>query len=198
MSIDQYYMTFLAVNLHFKRSGKYDFFKYNGKTRFNPNATSTRKDRFAIAYFESSENLVDFRDRVVAYNFYEKKSPWSAIELKKSQSKEYYEKWKYQNQNLEKTLEKDLKTIDNLLKYVTIREELFLPDILTDVIGERISPHTFMVIDRVLGLTENFYGKHYNGNLIYQNSIFLLEKSKPFVMINKKHEAMIKDKCNGF
>ena len=194
MTPELFLREFLAVNLHFNRNGNYDYFKYGGKTRYNPDSLTTRKDRFALKYFSSNETQVEFRDRVVAYNFYEGKNAWSTIELKSPPAKEHYKRWQENTINLRKNIEKDLLGVDNMKDYVMITDKSYLPDIITDVIGERISPHTFMSVDRVLKLTDRLYDKHYGKNMIYHNSVFLLRKASPFIMTSEENANLIKGK----
>lgn len=197
MNVTKYFQTFLAINLHFRRSGSYDYFKYNGKVRADPEKLKLRKDRFAFNAFHKKDTHEQFISRVVAYNFYEKKSPWSAIELKRPVAIKAYEQWNSDIKNLKKIVENDIKAIDNIKNYVKIEKSKFLPNILTDVIGGKIHPFTFICIDSVLGLSERLYDKHYHDNLIYHDSMFLLKKARPFVVINKEIKDLIVGKIKS-
>lgn len=93
------YVTYLALKLHFG-DGNYDFFKYQGKVKADPEKFQTRKDRF---HFEKIKRRFDGKDADIIGFFvsmmHENPKVWIG-QIANKDSYDHYIKWKAYQESL--------------------------------------------------------------------------------------------------
>ena len=168
---------YMALKLHF--TTKYDYFKYNGKTKFTVAQFNKRKDKYQfvrLARKYSQEELVEY---------------FCANLIKGKQwigdfSKDNWLEHQKVIQSLEYTYKNDLENLlTNGQKFDIIFEcgQGSHPRLLKQYLGKKISLETMVILDKVLSYRENF-DKAISETYIWPDISKRLEKYSPFVKID--------------
>ena len=182
------YLNYLALKLHFE--GKYDYFKYGGKTSATIESFKKRKDKHQFAKLSrklSDEQITEYfvanliRNKSWIGNF--NKQNWT--EHKKIiQSMEYV---------FENDVEKLLTTAENFDIIFNCTDGNH-PKILKAYLGKKISLETLVIFDKLLHYREQF-DKDITEPFIWQNISQLLMKYAPFVNADvRKCKKMLLEK----
>jgi hypothetical protein len=156
MSPFEVYQNYLGLKNHFTNP-KYDYFKYNKKTRASLTSFNRRKDKY---FFErtsrklSDKEIVDF----LVSNFVAADSPsnlWIGSLI--NEGEKVYSDWKRRQQSLtylfkeqstELFSENELETVFNCSKGHPIVLKRFL--------SGRLSPETFVIYDKIFSIVKDF------------------------------------------
>ena len=168
---------YMALKLHF--TTKYDYFKYNGKTKFTVAQFNKRKDKYQfvrLARKYSQEELVEY---------------FCANLIKGKQwigdfSKDNWLEHQKVIQSLEYTYKNDLENLlTNDQKFDIIFEcgQGSHPRLLKQYLGKKISLETMVILEKVLSYRKNF-DKAINETYIWPDISKRLEKYSPFVKID--------------
>ena len=168
---------YMALKLHF--TTKYDYFKYNGKTKFTVAQFNKRKDKYQfvrLARKYSQEELVEY---------------FCANLIKGKQwigdfSKDNWLEHQKVIQSLEYTYKNDLENLlTNGEKFDIIFEcgQGSHPRLLKQYLGKKISLETMVILEKVLSYRKNF-DKAINETYIWPDISKRLEKYSPFVKID--------------
>lgn len=101
------YQQFLSLKNHFTKKD-YDYFKYNGKVRVNPDTYSARKDRI---FFQKVAKHPDVTNFIVA-NLVENNKMWIRDLAYSEKAKNIYQSWATRQQALTYTFKQELKTLE--------------------------------------------------------------------------------------
>ena len=168
---------YMALKLHF--TTKYDYFKYNGKTKFTVAQFNKRKDKYQfvrLARKYSQEELVEY----FCANLIRGKQ-WIG-----DFSKDNWLEHQKVIQSLEYTYKNDLENLlTNGQKFDIIFEcgQGSHPRLLKQYLGKKISLETMVILDKVLSYRKNF-DKAINETYIWPDISKRLEKYSPFVKID--------------
>ena len=168
---------YMALKLHF--TTKYDYFKYNGKTKFTVAQFNKRKDKYQfvrLARKYSQEELVEY---------------FCANLIKGKQwigdfSKDNWLEHQKVIQSLEYTYKNDLeKLLTNGEKFDIMFEcgQGSHPRLLKQYLGKKISLETMVILEKVLSYRKNF-DKAISETYIWPDISKRLEKYSPFVKID--------------
>ena len=177
MSPLETYQSYLALKLHF--GGKYDYFKYGGKTSASSSSFDKRKDKFK--FVKLSRKLSD--PQILEYylaNFIRGKE-W----IGDFDQKNWLEHKKV-NQSLEYVYEND---IEKLLTLVEEFDILFRvgegthPKLVKAYLGKKVSLETLVILEKVLHYREQFDAK-ISETYIWPKVSLLIKKYEPFLEID--------------
>ena len=176
------YQTYLSMKSHFT-NGKYDFFKYGGKSRATMTSFNKRKDKY---WFEktsrkySDEEITDF----LLANFVTTDTPqnlWIGEIINSGEKK--YADWMKRQQSLTYLFKEQSKELLSENKL----EEVFNcskghPLILKRYLGGSISLETFAIFEKIFSFGKNFDEKLKDP--VWESVSLKLKKYLPFLNIN--------------
>ena len=171
------YQSYLALKLHF--GGKYDYFKYGGKTSATLSAFEKRKDRFKFVKLSQKLSDPQILDYYLA-NFIRGKE-W----IGDFDQKNWLEHKKV-NQSLEYVYENDIE------KLLTITENFDIlfkvgegthPKLVKAYLGKKISLETLVILEKVLHYRQQFDAK-ISETYVWPKVSLLIKKYEPFLKID--------------
>jgi len=171
------YQSYLALKLHF--GGKYDYFKYGGKTSATLSAFEKRKDRFKFVKLSQKLSDPQILDYYLA-NFIRGKE-W----IGDFDQKNWLEHKKV-NQSLEYVYENDIE------KLLTITENFDIlfkvgegthPKLVKAYLGKKISLETLVILEKVLQYRQQFDAK-ISETYVWPKVSLLIKKYEPFLKID--------------
>lgn len=173
------YQSYLALKLHF--GGKYDYFKYGGKTSATLSAFEKRKDKFKFVKLSQKLSDPQILDYYLA-NFIRGKE-W----IGDFDQKNWLEHKKV-NQSLEYVYKND---IEKLLTLVENFDILFKvgegnhPKLVKAYLGKKISLETLVILEKVLEYRKQFDAK-ISETYVWPKVSLLIKKYEPFLDIDAR------------
>jgi len=173
------YQSYLALKLHFE--GKYDYFKYGGKTSASAASFEKRKDRFKFVKLSTKLSDPQILEYYLA-NFIRGKE-WIGdfdqknwLEHKKvNQSLEYV----YQN-DIEKLL-----TLSNNFDILFKVDAGNHPKLVKAYLGKKVSLETLVILEKILKYRKQFDAK-ISETYIWPKVSLLIKKYEPFLDLDVK------------
>lgn len=171
------YQSYLALKLHFE--GKYDYFKYGGKTSASAASFEKRKDKFKFVKLSTKLSDPQILDYYLA-NFIRGKK-WIG-DFDKTNWLEH----KKVNQSLEYVYQNDIE------KLLTIAENFDIlfkvgegnhPKLVKAYLGKKVSLETLVILEKVLHYREQFDAK-ISETYIWPKVSLLIKKYEPFLEID--------------
>ena len=171
------YQSYLALKLHFE--GKYDYFKYGGKTSASAASFEKRKDKFKFVKLSTKLSDPQILDNYLA-NFIRGKK-WIG-DFDKTNWLEH----KKVNQSLEYVYQNDIE------KLLTIAENFDIlfkvgegnhPKLVKAYLGKKVSLETLVILEKVLHYREQFDAK-ISETYIWPKVSLLIKKYEPFLEID--------------
>ena len=173
------YQSYLALKLHF--GGKYDYFKYGGKTSATLSAFEKRKDKYNFVMLSQKLSDPQILDYYLA-NFIRGKE-W----IGDFDQKNWLEHKKV-NQSLEYVYKND---IEKLLTLVENFDILFKvgegnhPKLVKAYLGKKISLETLVILEKVLEYRKQFDAK-ISETYVWPKVSLLIKKYEPFLDIDAR------------
>lgn len=173
------YQSYLALKLHF--GGKYDYFKYGGKTSATLSAFEKRKDKYKFVKLSQKLSDPQILDYYLA-NFIRGKE-W----IGDFDQKNWLEHKKV-NQSLEYVYKND---IEKLLTLVENFDILFKvgegnhPKLVKAYLGKKISLETLVILEKVLEYRKQFDAK-ISETYVWPKVSLLIKKYEPFLDIDAR------------
>ena len=190
------YTTYLAMKKHFTDS-KYDFFRYNGKTRSSVSAFNKRRDKY---FFERmSRKLSD--DEIKMYfiaNFVATDNP-SAVwvgEIIQNGEKKYNELLK-KNQSLTYTFSQECSTLfeENKLPDIFSSKKGH-PPVLKAYLSGEISTETITILDIIFSFSDKLNKRL--SDPIWETVNMKIKKYRPFLNIDvSKCKKILRELIDG-
>ena len=171
------YQSYLALKLHF--GGKYDYFKYGGKTSATLSAFEKRKDKYKFVKLSQKLSDPQILDYYLA-NFIRGKE-W----IGDFDQKNWLEHKKV-NQSLEYVYKND---IEKLLTLVENFDILFKvgegnhPKLVKAYLGKKISLETLVILEKILKYRKQFDAK-ISETYVWPKTSLLIKKYEPFLDID--------------
>ena len=171
------YQSYLALKLHF--GGKYDYFKYGGKTSATLSAFEKRKDKYKFVKLSQKLSDPQILDYYLA-NFIRGKE-W----IGDFDQKNWLEHKKV-NQSLEYVYEND---IEKLLTLVENFDILFKvgegnhPKLVKAYLGKKINLETLVILEKILQYRKQFDAK-ISETYVWPKVSLLIKKYDPFLDID--------------
>ncbi len=173
------YQSYLALKLHF--GGKYDYFKYGGKTSATLSAFEKRKDKYKFVKLSQKLSDPQILDYYLA-NFIRGKE-W----IGDFDQKNWLEHKKV-NQSLEYVYKND---IEKLLTLVEEFDILFKvgegnhPKLVKAYLGKKISLETLVILEKILKYRQQFDAK-ISETYVWPKVSLLIKKYEPFLQIDAR------------
>lgn len=195
LSAFETYCMFLALKNHFTQK-KYDFFKYNGKVNASKDSFAIRKDRFQFQKLSRRYTADEMRDFIVSNLI--KGVSWS-VDLLRDEADEVYREYMKRNQSLSYTFAGDLDSLFSEYQPDTVFNcSSGIPPILNHFISERLSPETFVILDKYTGFC-NILNKKLADDFLWQKYNNLPQKLHPFLEYDRnKMKNILKEKLHEY
>ena len=177
MSPVETYQSYLALKLHFE--GKYDYFKYGGKTSASEASFEKRKDKYKFVKLSQKLSDPQILDYYLA-NFIRGRK-W----IGDFDQKNWLEHKKV-NQSLEYVYRND---IEKLLTLVENFDILFKvdagshPKLVKAYLGKKISLETLVILEKILQYRKQFDAK-ISETYVWPKVSLLIKKYEPFLNID--------------
>jgi len=171
------YQSYLALKLHF--GGKYDYFKYGGKTSATLSAFEKRKDKYKFVKLSQKLSDPQILDYYLA-NFIRGKE-W----IGDFDQKNWLEHKKV-NQSLEYVYKNDIE------KLLTITEDFDIlfkvgegnhPKLVKAYLGKKISLETLVILEKIVKYRQQFDAK-ISETYVWPKTSLLIKKYEPFLDID--------------
>jgi len=171
------YQSYLALKLHF--GGKYDYFKYGGKTSATLSAFEKRKDKYKFVKLSQKLSDPQILDYYLA-NFIRGKE-W----IGDFDQKNWLEHKKV-NQSLEYVYKNDIE------KLLTISENFDIlfkvgegnhPKLVKAYLGKKISLETLVILEKIVKYRQQFDAK-ISETYVWPKTSLLIKKYEPFLDID--------------
>lgn len=181
MSAFEAYKEYLALKNHFSKSG-YDYLKYKGKLKVNPDSFNTRKDKL---WFQKLAKHPDVHNFLVA-NFVNNEKAWIKDLAYSEEAEKTYKDWLKRTQSLTYNFKNELpKLLPNFDENFVVKETESHPYLLKIYLGRHISLETLCIL---LELTKA--KKHWDSKMeydpVYQEVKVKIEKYSPFLKYEKE------------
>jgi len=190
------YKSYLSLKNHFTKD-KYDYHKYNGKTRATVQSFYKRKDRYwfeKLSRSKSDKEVIDF----FVSNFITCTDPstlWIGEMI--SQGEGRYTEWKKRTQSLSYLFGEE---IDEILVNQDI-DSVFVsknghPTVLKKYLGGDVSIETMIILDKILGYRKQFDNKLTDP--VWESVSMKMRKYEPFLNIDVfRYKKVLKQKLLG-
>jgi hypothetical protein len=179
MSPVETYQSYLALKLHFE--GKYDYFKYGGKTSASEASFEKRKDKYKFVKLSQKLSDPQILDYYLA-NFIRGRK-W----IGDFDQKNWLEHKKV-NQSLEYVYRND---VEKLLTLVENFDILFRvdagnhPKLVKAYLGKKISLETLVILEKILNYRQQFDAK-ISETYVWPKTSLLIKKYEPFLEIDAR------------
>lgn len=179
MNSFEVYQLCRSLSAHFTSS--YDFFKYNGKVRADPEKFKNSKQFFAYKKLSSHIDPKGF----ILSNILENPKIYIFDLINSSDCDKIYKDWALRTESLSYIFSQEIKNLDDDLKSNFICEEKQLPKIVLLYFKKKISLETLTIL---LDITKSikYIDKELDGNSIWQELSFKVKKYMPFLQYEKK------------
>lgn len=182
------YVKYLAIKQHFTQPG-YDYFKYNGKVRANPQSFDTRKDK----YFFHKLSKIDDVDNYIMANLLDDPNKWAG-DLVSDKGDQIYTAWKKRMESLSYVFKNEINSLDEDLNKNFVVEDGQHPYILRQYLRKNISLDTFVILEDILKFCKHF-DKTITDTIIWPGVKLKMTKYKPFLTYDKfKMRKILKEK----
>ena len=187
------YLLYLGLKLHFS-PGKYDFFKYCGHVKTNPQQFDLRKDRYffhkLVRKYPDKDTLTFF----LASNFFSRKVVWVRDLLTEEAREVYIEKLRIK-ESLEYIVTGDLGFLfEGDFKALLKVENGENPGLLTLATRGDIHTETFVVLNAVIGFLPT-WEKKITDTILFPDFKHKCERYQPFLGIDtKKFQKMLRER----
>lgn len=187
------YEMYTGLKWHF--SGKFDYVKYNGKTKVSKEQFMLRKDKFSFYKLSRKYKREELFGFYVA-NFLKKPNVW-VNELLTEDSDSEYTLWLRVQQSLSYIFDQNLKFLfeqvdspDELLKVVDGQYPLLYNFYLQD----KVYLETVVILDDIMNFIP-MWSKKVSDDIIFPEFVIKCEKYKPFLNYDKvKFKKLLKEK----
>ena len=172
------FVTYTSLRNHFNVE-KYDFFKYNGKTRVNTKSFDNRKDKF---FFEKLAKHIDPHNFMLS-NFAANSKAWVRDIAYSEKAEEIYNEWTKKNQSLTYHIKNDLSKLhENFDSNFVVNDTH--PYILRLFLADKISLESVCVLTDAVGCY-NYWAKKMD-DPIWADLSLKIRKYIPFIKYDKE------------
>lgn len=179
------YIFFMAMKKHFT-DDKYDFIKYNGKIKSNPQTFETKKDKFFYYRLSKKNNLKEF----VISNLIKSPNIWIGDLINDEKHERIYNEWSEKQQNLSNVFRNDLSELDSDFQQNLLVVDGQHPKLLRAYVQNRISLETLVILSDMTDAFKN-WDKNIKDTIIYPSINKLCVKYRPFLTYDKEKMKQI-------
>jgi hypothetical protein len=186
------FQRYISLKNHFCNK-KYDYFKYQNKTRATIQSFYKRRDRYffeKLSRQKSDEEIINFFVANFALSF-DPSSLWIGDILKEGE--ENYNKWKKVTQSLFYTFKSEIQNLIDNHKFIAWFDcSDGHPILLKKYLAKDINLETLVIINKILGFSKDFDEKL--NDPIWQIVSQKLVKYDPFIVIDmNKYRGILKE-----
>lgn len=180
------YQVYTGIKLHFG-SKKYDYFKFDGKTKVTVEKFLKRNDRYFFEKISKKYNKQTIKEYFVS-NFVANSNLWIG-----SMSDDNYLEWQRKIQSISYLFRSDL---EKLMMNVSDINEAFRcktsqhPLVLRMYLGKSIMLETLVILNRITNFV-NRYDMILENDFIWNEVSLLIKKYDPFLNLNMKSMSTI-------
>lgn len=165
---------YVALKSHF--SGKYDYFKYGGKTNIKQDTFEKRNDKY---FFQKLAKRVDYKNFIIA-NLIENDKVWIGELLSSAQTDKIFKEWSKRQQSLTYMFTQDLQKLpENFNENLMIYEDQH-PILLRKYLSKEISLETICIILKLTN-ADKMWNKRMVNDIIWETVRLKIEKYTPFI-----------------
>jgi len=171
------YLMFLALSRHF--TSNYDYIKYNGKVKANPESFEKRKDKYFFYKLSKKQNPKNF----IIANLLENEKIWIG-EMLTQKGEHIYNDWMKKTQSLSYSFSNEIEKLDD-----DIDEQLKIyngqhPKLFNLFLSREISIESLIILNELLHFFP-YWNKKLDVKLIWEPVHFKCTKYKPFLTWNR-------------
>jgi hypothetical protein len=180
------YQVYTGIKLHFG-SKKYDYFKFDGKTKVTVENFLKRNDRYFFEKISKKYNRQTVKEYFVS-NFVANSNLWIG-----SMTDDNYLEWQRKVQSISYLFRSDL---EKLMMNVSDINEAFRckttqhPLVLRMYLGKSIMLETLVILNRITNFV-NRYDRILENDFIWNEVSLLIKKYDPFLNLNMKSMSTI-------
>lgn len=193
MSAFECYKEYLALKNHFTKQD-YDYFKYNGKLKANPDSFNSRKDKL---FFQKLARHPDVHNFLVA-NLSKNEKAWIKELAYSEEAEKTYKEWLKKTQSLTYLIKNELNRLSNNFNdnFIIGKQEQH-PLLLRRYLGNHVSLETLCIL-LDLSKAKTYWDKKMEYDPVYQDVKIKIEKYTPFIKYDKeKIKNIVLDYCEG-
>lgn len=180
MSAYECYKEYLALKNHFSKQD-YDYFKYNGKLRVNPDSFNSRKDKL---FFQKLAKHPDVHNFLVA-NLSKNEKAWIKELAYSEEAERTYKDWLKKQQSLTYVFKNELNRLSsNFNDNFLIGKKEQHPLLFRRYLGGEVSLETLCILLE-LSKAKRYWDKKMEYDPVYQETKTKVEKYIPFLKYDK-------------
>jgi hypothetical protein len=179
MSAFECYKEYLALKNHFSKP-TYDYFKYNGKLKLNPDSFDKRKDKL---FFQKLAKHPDVQNFLIA-NLSDNEKSWIRELAYSDAAEKVYKDWVKRQQSLTYVFKTELNTLKPNFNENFIIKNNEHPVLLKKFLGKEISLETMCLLLELTGAKKHWDTK-LQYDLIWDTLTIKVEKYTPFIRCDK-------------
>ena len=180
MSAFECYKEYLALKNHFTKPG-YDYFKYNGKLKANPDSFNTRKDKL---FFQKLAKHPDVHNFLVA-NLSDNEKYWIRELAYSEEAEKRYKQWLKRQQSLTYVFKQQLGKLDSDFNQNFVVKDNEHPLLLKLFLGNDIDLETMCILLDLTG-AKNHWDSKMKYDMVYDSVKLKIEKYTPFIRYDKE------------
>lgn len=180
------YQEYTAIKRHF--TTKYDYFKYNGKTRLSIDNFNSRNDSY---YFHKLSKKRFFKELILS-NVVLNPKIWVG-ELFQEEAHENYLSWKKKTDSMTQHISDNLRYLkDNSLKENFISKDGDYPYVVFLYLQKQLSLETLTIMAKITNST-GYWNQNVSDTVIFPDILTKIEKYHPFLLYSpEKIKKVIK------
>jgi hypothetical protein len=179
MSAFECYKEYVALKNHFTKP-TYDYFKYNGKVKLNPDSFDKRKDKL---FFQKLAKHPDVHNFLIA-NLSDNEKSWIRELAYSEEAEKTYKVWLKRHQSLTYVFKQELGNLDTRFNENFVCPESSHPYLLKLYLGKQISLETLCLLLEITGAKKHWDSKM-EYDLIWDSLKIKIEKYSPFIKCDK-------------
>lgn len=173
------YVMYLGLKMHFTQD-KYDYIKYNGKVRANPQSFDTRKDKFFFYKLSKKEDLLNF----YVSNMIIKPGIWAG-DLLQEKCENIYNDWCKYHQSLTYRFETETRDLFPGFNDTLMVKNGQHPVLYRMFRQGLVSLETLIILDDIVNFFP-YWNKGIDDPVLWPATYKLAMKYKPFFEFNKE------------
>lgn len=173
------YKEYVALKNHFTKP-EYDYIKYNGKIRGNPDSFHKRKDRI---FFDKLAKHEDVHGYLLA-NLSDNPKHWIRDIAYSEDAERVYRDWLKKKQSLSYLFKQDLSKLQPNL-YDNFLVKSGHPPLLRAYLGKEIMLETICILLSLFG-AKKYWDKHMEYDPVWEEVSHKVQKYTPFIQFEKE------------
>jgi len=170
------YQRYIAIKRHF--SGKYDYFKYNGKVNVSKEKFDTRRDKYLFYKLSKKKEVVNY---LLANVINDGPDFWVG-NVRDDQADKVYNDWKRRQETLSYTFKQDLFKLKDVFDDNFKVPQNSHPHLMLLFMRNEICIETIIILDMLINYSK-LWNKVLTSDIIWSNIYFRMVNYKPFLSI---------------